>query len=49
MKKDNTSGKQLRFFDRLVRFVNWCDKRGAFQILVDIVLNIILWYLTNRR
>jgi hypothetical protein len=46
---NNGGSKKIRFFENLVRFIEWCDSHGIFKFLADIVLRLIIWFLTNKQ
>ena len=49
MKQQNHSSgsKKIRFIERLVSFIEWCDSHGIFNLLADFVLKLIIWFLTK--
>ena len=47
-KTQNSGSKKVRFFEKLVRFVHWCDSHGIFKLLADFVLKIVYWCIINR-
>jgi len=39
---------KIKLFDRIVRFVDWCDTHGVLPILVDFILKVVYWYIVNN-
>lgn len=37
----------LRLWKKLVRFAQWCEDHGIPKMLVEMLLKIILWWLTK--
>lgn len=46
-KEVTANQKLVKRFDRLVRFVKWCDSHGVFRILIDILLRLIIYFLSK--
>lgn len=44
---ENGDSKKIRFFEKLVSFIKWCDSHGILKFLADIVLELIAWLLNN--
>lgn len=38
----------FRIWEKLVRFAKWCERHGIPKMFVDVVLKILLWWLTRK-
>lgn len=41
------SGKKVKAFEKLVQFSNWAEQHPHFVKLVQLVLRLVIWWLTN--
>lgn len=38
----------LPFWDKLVRFAQWCEAHGIPKMLIDLIFKLVYWWLTSR-
>ncbi len=39
----------LRVWVNLVRFAKWCENHGVPKMLVEVILKVLIWWLTRKK